>query len=159
MDRPLVPSLPPAEEFAGNDRQPPADPAPGPPDAPAPAARRADLDRHETTPATSRTRSPLPSTEPAGKPAKRRRGSLERRYAGFGDGVDRRFCAAAEASGLHRPPADFPVRGRTGLATLRTVVVARDEGAFLLCDAPHPGPHRWPTGEVVDDDLEPPPNG
>ena len=79
----------------------------------------------------------------------RRRGE-RRAYAGFGDEVERAYCAAF----CHVPPPAFPVQHRTGMTTLRAAVVARREGAILLCDGAHPGEHRWPDGEAV-----PPPTG
>ena len=74
----------------------------------------------------------------------RRRGE-RRAYAGFGDELERAYCAAF----YHAPPPGFPVQHRTGAATLRPAVVARREGAVLLCDGAHPGNHRWPDGEAV----------
>ena len=84
-----------------------------------------------------------------GDDSRRRRG--ERRPAGFGDGIERAFCAALR----HVPPPGFPVQHRTGVATLRRVVVARRADAVLYCDGEHPGPHWWPDGDEV---LEPEPD-
>ena len=75
----------------------------------------------------------------------RRRGGERRSYAGFGDGVERAFCANFR----HLPPPGFPVQHRGGAATLRPVLVARREDAMLFCDGAHPGAHRWPDGEPV----------
>lgn len=75
---------------------------------------------------------------------RRRRG--DRRQAGFGDDIERAFCA----SHLAVPATGFPVQHRTDVATLRPVVVDRRPGAILLCDGAHPGDHFWPTGDAVD---------
>ena len=74
----------------------------------------------------------------------RRRGE-RRAYAGFGDEVERAYCAAF----YHVPPPGFPVQHRTGMTTLRAAVVDRREGAVLLCDGAHAGDHRWPDGEAA----------
>jgi len=74
----------------------------------------------------------------------RRRGE-RRAFAGFGDEVERAYCTAF----YHVPPPGFPVQHRTEMTTLRPTVVARREGAILLCDGAHEGGHWWPDGEPV----------
>ena len=64
---------------------------------------------------------------------------------GFGDVVERAFCAAATP----RLPETFPVQARDDLATLRPEIVDRREGALLFCDGQHAGPHLWPDGDPV----------
>jgi hypothetical protein len=76
------------------------------------------------------------------EPKRRRPTAAERRYAGFGDGVERASCVARS----HRIPSAFPVQRRLGVATLAVRIVARRPGAALLCDGAHSGPHRWPDG-------------
>ena len=83
---------------------------------------------------------PRPTDEP------RRRRGVERRYVGWGDGVERAYCLEA----IHLLPTAFPVSSRTGVATISTVVVARRVDALLLCDFSHDGDHFWPDGEMVD---------
>lgn len=61
------------------------------------------------------------------------------RYAGWGDGVDRVWCAAR----VHHPAPGFPAQARAA-ATRPIVVVDRREGEVLLCDGEHWGDHRWP---------------
>lgn len=73
----------------------------------------------------------------------RRRRSSDRRYAGYGDGIDRFYCERD----LHRLPSSFPVEARTGAATVPATVVARRAGALLLCSFSHAGAHQWPGGE------------
>lgn len=82
-----------------------------------------------------------------GKPPQesRRRRHNEQRYAGFGDGIERAFCTRAERI----MPAEFPVTSHAGTATIPRVVVARREGAVLLCTYSHCGEHVWPDGEPV----------
>jgi hypothetical protein len=77
------------------------------------------------------------------EPRRRRPTAAERRFAGFGDKVERAMCAAWS----HHIPPGFPVHRRSGLATLVARTVARRPGAILLCDGAHPGPHRWPNGD------------
>ena len=86
-----------------------------------------------------------------GDDRRRRKSQVGERRAssGFGDGVERAFCLALR----HRPPPDFPVQHRTGIAALVPTVVARRSEAVLLCDCVHEGPHSWPDGEVTGDDA------
>jgi hypothetical protein len=70
-----------------------------------------------------------------------------RAISGFGDGVERAFCLSLR----HRPPPDFPVQHRTGVAALVPTIVARRPEAVLLCDCVHEGPHAWPDGDLVGD--------
>lgn len=88
-----------------------------------------------------RKAAPRPATE-----GKRKR-PTESRYTGWGDGIDREFCARAE----HGLPATFPVASHVGMATIAPAVVARRTDALLLCTFSHCGAHVWPDGEVVDD--------
>ncbi|MEJ7763395.1 MAG: hypothetical protein WKF80_11445 [Thermomicrobiales bacterium] len=46
-------------------------------------------------------------------------------------------------------PRAFPVVHRPSPATRRLVEVAAETDRVLLCDDAHPGPHMWPTGEMV----------
>lgn len=85
------------------------------------------------------------SSRPA--PEGRRKRPAEQRYAGWGDGLHRAFCALA----THALPTTFPVASHTGVATIAPAVVARRPDALLLCTFTHCGPHVWPDGEVVDD--------
>ena len=73
----------------------------------------------------------------------RRKRPSERRYAGWGDSVERLMCARD----IRRLPAAFPVESRAGAATIAVVVVARRDNAVLLCAFAHAGPHEWPDGE------------
>jgi len=73
--------------------------------------------------------------------------SSDRKPAGFGDTIERAYCAAS----VHVVPPSFPVQHRTGVATLRPVVVASRPGSLLICDSGHPGPHRWPDGDIAED--------
>ena len=77
----------------------------------------------------------------------RRKRPAESRYAGWGDGIDREFCARAE----HFIPATFPVASHSGAATIGAAVVARRPGAYLLCSFSHCGAHVWPDGDVMHD--------
>lgn len=86
---------------------------------------------------------------PPGRPpqdTRRKRGN-EQRYAGWGDGLDRVYCARAAQS----LPETFPVAPHAGAATIPAVVVARRQDSLLLCTFSHHGPHLWPDGAVVDD--------
>ena len=93
-----------------------------------------------------------PSNVPGGSPGRppqdtrRKRGS-EQRYAGWGDGIERMYCARAE----HSLPETFPVASHAGAATISPTIVARRPDGFLLCTFSHYGPHLWPDGELVDD--------
>lgn len=82
---------------------------------------------------------PRPPQEP------RRRRNNEGRFAGFGDGIERAFCARAERF----LPRAFPVESHAGAATILQTIVARRPGALLLCTFSHCGEHVWPDGEVV----------
>ena len=92
------------------------------------------------------------SNVPGGSPrrppqdTRRKRGS-EQRYAGWGDGIERLFCARAR----QLLPQTFPVASHAGAATIAATIVARRAGALLLCTFSHHGPHSWPDGELVDD--------
>lgn len=66
--------------------------------------------------------------------------------AGFGDGIERAFCAAV----VTQPPRAFPVQHRTGVSVVQPVIVARGERSVLFCDCEHAGPHIWPNGEFVE---------
>ena len=93
-----------------------------------------------------------PGSVPGGSPRRppqdnRRKRSNEQRYAGWGDGVERVFCARAEQF----LPETFPVASHGGSATIPATVVARRPDALLLCTFSHHGPHSWPDGEFVDD--------
>ena len=87
-----------------------------------------------------------PSSPLSSGDTRRRRG--EKRQAGFGDDLDRAFCTAYQ----HEPPRGFPVQHRTGVATRRSLVVARRPTALLLCDGAHTGFHYWPNGEKAGDE-------
>lgn len=80
----------------------------------------------------------------------RRRRATEQKYAGWGDGIERACCTRA----AHDLPTAFPVETHAGAATIPRAVVARREGAVLLCTYSHLGPHVWPDGEMVDGDHE-----
>ncbi|HEX2280755.1 MAG TPA: hypothetical protein VHG52_03230, partial [Thermomicrobiales bacterium] len=81
-------------------------------------------------------------------PDNRRKRANEQRYAGWGDGIERAWCARAEQF----LPETFPVASHTGAATIRAAVVARRPDRFLICTFSHHGPHHWPDGELVDDE-------
>jgi hypothetical protein len=86
----------------------------------------------------------------------RRKRPTEGRYAGWGDGIAREFCARA----AHVLPTTFPVASHGGVAIIAPAVVARRPDAHLLCTFSHCGAHVWPDGEVADDgksDLATPP--
>jgi hypothetical protein len=93
-----------------------------------------------------------PSNVPGGSPGRppqdtrRKRGS-EQRYAGWGDGIERMYCARAEQF----LPETFPVASHAGAATISPTIVARRPDGLLLCTFSHHGPHLWPDGELVDD--------
>jgi hypothetical protein len=80
--------------------------------------------------------------------SRRRRGN-DQRHAGWGDGLQRAFCSRAE----HSLPTTFPVESRAGAATIAGAVVAHRPDILLLCPFSHHGPHAWPDGEVVENDL------
>ncbi len=86
-----------------------------------------------------------------GSPDRRRRrggGSERRQGAGFGDEVERAFCAHFRQA----MPETFPVQHRHTLATRKAIVVARREGIILYCDGVHPGGHAWPDGSLIEPD-------
>lgn len=72
------------------------------------------------------------------------------RYVGWGDGFSREYCDRMS----HSLPSTFPVASHSGAATIRAAVVARRADAYLLCTYDHCGPHVWPDGDVVRDDIE-----
>ena len=77
----------------------------------------------------------------------RRKRPIEGRYAGWGDGIAREFCARA----AHVLPTTFPVASHGGVAIIAPAVVARRSDVLLLCTFSHCGAHVWPDGEVVGD--------
>ncbi len=101
----------------------------------------------ESPPAAARAKSAGPSPQRSDEPKRRRPTAAERRFAGFGDEIERAWCAARD----HRLPPDFPVHRRQGIATLAMRPVARRPEAILLCDSAHAGPHRWPDGDEPTD--------
>ena len=93
-----------------------------------------------------------PSQAPGGSPGRppqdtRRKRGNEQRYAGWGDGIERVYCARAEQF----LPEAFPVASHAGAATIPATIVARRPDGLLLCTFSHHGPHVWPDGELVDD--------
>ena len=89
---------------------------------------------------------------PGGSPGRppqdtRRKRGNEQRYAGWGDGIERVYCARAEQF----LPEVFPVASHAGAATIPATIVARRPDGLLLCTFSHHGPHVWPDGELVDD--------
>ena len=103
----------------------------------------------------TRQRGESGSTPGAGGPSgrspqdsRRRRGN-DQRYAGWGDGIERVYCNRA----AHFLPETFPVASHAGAATIAATVVATRADSQLLCTFSHHGPHEWPDGEVVGDDL------
>ncbi len=102
----------------------------------------------------SRQRGEL-SSVPAGSPGRppqdtRRKRGNEQRFAGWGDGMERVFCAHAEQF----LPETFPVASHAGAATIAAAIVARRPDGLLLCTFSHQGPHVWPDGELVDERPE-----
>ena len=77
---------------------------------------------------------------------RRKRGN-EQRYAGWGDGMERMYCARAEQF----LPESFPVTSHAGAATIPATIVARRPDRILLCTFSHHGPHVWPDGELAGD--------
>ena len=93
-----------------------------------------------------------PSGVPGGSPRRppqdtRRKRANEQRYAGWGDEIERAYCARAQQF----LPEVFPVASHAGAATIPASIVARRASALLLCTFSHYGPHIWPDGELVDD--------
>jgi hypothetical protein len=108
---------------------------PGPPDRPGLSHQRGE-----------------PSKVPGGSPGRlpqdtRRKRGNDQRYAGWGDGVERLYCARA----AHILPESIPVASHAGAATIPANIVARRADRILLCTFSHHGPHIWPDGELVDD--------
>jgi hypothetical protein len=94
-----------------------------------------------------------PSSVPGGSPGRpaqdtRRKRGNDQRYAGWGDGIERVYCARA----AHFLPEGFPVASHAGAATIPVTIVARLADRLLLCTFSHPGRHVWPDGELVDDE-------
>jgi hypothetical protein len=113
------------------------------------AAREEGSASTEKGPARQRAE---PSGVPGGSPRRppqdnRRKRTNEQRYAGWGDEIERVFCARAEQI----LPEAFPVASHAGAATIPATIVARRPDALLLCTFSHHGPHSWPNGELVDD--------
>ena len=99
-----------------------------------------------------------PSNLPGGSPGRppqdtRCRRGNEQRYAGWGDEIERAYCARAAQS----LPETFPVASHAGVATIPATIVARRPDALLLCTYSHHGPHAWPDGEFVDNEPAMPP--
>ena len=93
-----------------------------------------------------------PSRATGGSPGRppqdtRRKRGNEQRYAGWGDGIERVYCARAEQF----LPESFPVASHAGVATIPGTIVAQRPDRFLLCTFSHHGPHVWPDGELVGD--------
>lgn len=114
------------------------DKGPRPTDGKDPSRQRGEP---STVPGGSVTRSP--------QDTRRKRGN-EQRYAGWGDGMDRVYCARAEQF----LPETFPVASHAGAATIPATIVGRRPGSVLLCTFSHHGPHVWPDGELVVDGAE-----
>ena len=111
------------------------DERPRPPDSHGPARQRGE-----------------PSNVSGGSPGRppqdtRRKRGNDQRYAGWGDGIERMYCARAE----HALPEIFPVASHAGAATSPATIVARRPDGLLVCTFSHHGPHLWPDGELVDD--------
>ena len=93
-----------------------------------------------------------PSSVPGGSPGRpspdtRRKRGNDQRYAGWGDGIERAYCARAEQF----LPESFPVASHAGAATMPATIVARRSDGILLCTFSHDGPHVWPDGQLVGD--------
>lgn len=65
----------------------------------------------------------------------------------FEDQLEHDICQLV----THQAPQAFPAIGRTELATMPPVEVARTESRILLCDRTHTGPHIWPNGDETGD--------
>ena len=92
------------------------------------------------------------SSVPGGSPGRppqdsRRKRANEQRYAGWGDGLERLYCARAKQF----LPETFPVASHAGATTIPATIVARRPDSLLLCTFSHCGSHIWPDGELVDD--------
>jgi hypothetical protein len=93
-----------------------------------------------------------PSKVPGGSPGRlpqdtRRKRGNHQRYVGWGDEIERVYCARA----AHFLPESFPVASHAGAATVAAAIVARRADRLLLCTFSHHGPHSWPDGELVGD--------
>jgi hypothetical protein len=96
-----------------------------------------------------------PSNASGGSPTRspqdtRRKRGNEQRYAGWGDGMERVYCARAEQF----LPETFPVASHAGAVTIPATIVGRRPGGVLLCTFSHYGPHVWPDGELVADGAD-----
>ena len=105
---------------------------------------------------TDRKASPLQRAEPNNVPGSslkrppqehRRKRTIQQRYAGWGDGIERAYCARAQ----QLLPETFPVASHSSATTIPATIVARRPESFLLCTFSHHGPHLWPDGELVED--------
>ncbi len=70
-------------------------------------------------------------------------GSNRKELYRFDDQMEHAICLFI----THRFPRAFPVIGRTELATMPPVEVARTGSSILFCDQQHDGPHLWPNGD------------
>ncbi len=114
------------------------------------ASASANMESPRPSPPTDERRVRGPS--PDGPPDRRRKrsgGGERRQGAGFGDEVERAFCAHFRQA----MPETFPVQHRHNLATRKAVAVARRDGLILYCDSVHPGGHAWPDGSLIDPDA------
>jgi hypothetical protein len=116
-----------------------------------PGQARNDQPRPPDRQSPSRQRGELSSVpgDSSGRPrqdTRRKRGN-DQRYTGWGDGIERVYCARA----AHFLPESFPVASHAGAATIPATIVARLADRHLLCTFSHPGRHVWPDGELVDD--------
>jgi hypothetical protein len=117
-----------------------------------PAQERSEEPRPPDRAGSSRQRGE-PSRAPGGSPGRpaqdtRRKRGNDQRYAGWGDGIERAYCARAEQF----LPESFPVASHAGAATIPATIVAQRADRILLCTFSHHGPHAWPDGEIVGDE-------
>jgi len=63
----------------------------------------------------------------------------------FDDQMDHAICQGV----THRSPQSFPAIGRSELATMPPIEVARTGSSILFCNYQHDGPHLWPNGDEV----------
>ena len=116
-----------------------------------PGQARHDQPRPPNRPGPSRQRGESGSV-PGGslgrlpQDTRRKRGN-DQRYAGWGDGIERVFCARP----AHFLPESFPVASHASAATIPATIVAQRPNRLLLCTFSHQGPHIWPDGELVGD--------